>query len=210
LFPKCQLSQYCFVHRPTIQELQRWWLLAYSRSSLIDAGAFLNAIDTARLGSNEMRALIDAAVVAYARPFTKFQLTRHERVAPLADIDPPSNLVEFHKDALDLRNKLIGHKDATPADRHATSPNVVLLHINSTGFNVHTAIIAEMETVMRNALKELCAYFVKYCENELQPLTKGYFSEVMKHPPGHYELVVSEPPADWIRPFRPVEPRRIL
>ena len=62
--------------RPTLEELQTFWLLAYSRSSLLDARAFLKAMDTARPGSLELRAMLDAAVVAYARPFTKFQLTR--------------------------------------------------------------------------------------------------------------------------------------
>jgi hypothetical protein len=189
--------------RPTIEELQTFWLLAYSRTSLLDARAFLNAMDTVKPKSIELRAMIDAAVVAYARPFNKFQVTRERRVAPLADIPPPTHLAEFHQDALDLRDKMIGHKDATPARRHTTTPNVVLVHINSKGFNLHTTIIGEMETPMRNALKELCDYFVGHCEKNLRPLTRGYFSEVMRHPPGVYEMVISEPPDDWLRPFRP-------
>jgi len=28
-------------------------------------------------------------------------------------------------------------------------------------------------------------------------------SELMKYPPGQYELVISEPPADWLIPCRP-------
>jgi hypothetical protein len=191
------------MRRPTIEELQTFWLLVYSRASLLEANALLKAMEIAKPESIELRAIIDAAVIAYARPFNKFQVTRERRVAPLADISPPTHLAEFHQDALDLRNKLIGHKDATPAQRHTTTPNVVLVHINSKGFNLHTTIIGEMETPMRNALKELCAYFVKHCEKNLRPLTKGYFSEVMKHSPGVYEFVISEPPADWIRPFRP-------
>jgi hypothetical protein len=189
--------------RPTIEELQRFWLLAYSRSSLLDANRFLEAMETENPNSIELRAMIDAAVVAYARPFSKFQVTRERRVAPLAEIPPPTHLAEYHQDALDLRNKLIGHKDATPARRHTTTPNVVLVHIDSEAFNLHTTIISEMEAPMRNALKELCAYFVAHCEENLRPLTRGYFSEVMRHPPGVYEIVISEPPADWIRPFRP-------
>jgi hypothetical protein len=97
---------------------------------------------------------------------------------------------------------MIGHKDATPAQRHTTTPNVVLVHINSKGFNLHTTIIGEMESPMRNALKELCVYFVAHCEENLRPLTQRYFSQVMSHPPGVYELVISEPPDDWIRPFQ--------
>src|SRR5439155_5416002 len=129
-------------------------------------------------------------------------VTRERRVAPLADTPPPTHLARFHRDALDLRNKMIGHKDATPAQEHTTTPNVVLVHINSEGFNLHTTIIGEMGAPMRNALKELCDYFVTHCEKNLRPLTKGYFSEVMSHPSDVYELVISEPPADWLKPFR--------
>ena len=189
--------------RPSLEELQKFWLLAYSRSSLIDARAFLKALDAARPRSLQSRAIIDAAVVSYARPFTKFQLTRELRVVPLANVPPPTHLAEFHQDALDLRNKMIGHKDATPAPRHGTTPNIVLVQIDSEGFDVHTIIISEMESTTRNALKELCAYYINHCEENLRPLTRGYFSEVMNHSPGKYELVMSKPPDDWIKPFRP-------
>jgi hypothetical protein len=96
--------------RPTIEELQRFWLLAYSRSSLLDANRFLEAMETENPNSIALRAMIDAGLVAYARPFSKFRLTRERRVAPLAGIPPPTHLAEYHQDALDLRNKLIGHR----------------------------------------------------------------------------------------------------
>jgi len=63
------------------------------------------------------------------------------------------------------------------------------------------AMIGEMEPPMRKALRELCAYFLKHCAEKLRPLTKAYYPEVMKNQPGQCELVISEPPADWIIPF---------
>jgi hypothetical protein len=64
-------------------------------------------------------------------------------------------------------------------------------------------MIGEMESPMKNALKDLCAYFVKHCEQNLSLWKKAFGSQVMKNPPGVYELAISEPPADWIIPFHP-------
>jgi len=33
-------------------------------------------------------------------------------------------------------------------------------------------------------------------------MEKPYHSELMKQRPGEYELVISEPPSDWIVPFQ--------
>ena len=192
--------------RPTFDELRTYWLLAHSRASLLEADELLNAMETARPKSIELRAIISAAVIAYARPFTKFRVTREERLAPLEGIPPPTHLARFHQDALDIRNKMIGHKDATPAQRHTTTPNVVLVHITSRTFELHTTAIEEMGAETRNALKELCAYFVAHCEKNLRPLTTAHFSEVMRHAPGVYQMVISEPPDDWIRPFQLLKP----
>src|SRR6266849_9160336 len=167
--------------RPTFEELKTYWLFAYSRSSLLEADELLKAMETATPRSIALRAIISAAVVAYARPFTKFQVTNGQRVAPLENIPPPPQLAEFHQDALDLRNKMIGHKDAIPAERHTTSPNVVLVHIRFRTFELHTTTIEEMEAETRNALRALCAYFVAHCERKLRPLTRAHFSEVMRH-----------------------------
>jgi len=126
---------------------------------------------------------------------------RDASYAPLGHIPPPPKLAEFHQDALDLRNKVIGHKDAVPAQRHMTTPNVVLVHTTSERFALRATTIGEMGVKTRNALRALCAHFVAHCERELRPLTKAIFSEVMRHQPGDYEMVISEPPQDWIRPF---------
>lgn len=189
--------------RPTFEELQTVWLLMYSRASLLDAVAFLKAMDAVKPASVELRALIDAAFVTYARPFSKCQVPRGRRIVPLKDVPPPPHLGEFHQDALDARNTMVGHKDATPSQRYTATPNVVLVEINSENFTLNTAMFGEMEAPMKNALKELCGYFVKHCEQHLSLWKKAYGSEVIKKPPGVYELVISDPPADWMIPFHP-------
>jgi hypothetical protein len=189
--------------RPTVKDLQAIWLFTYSRSSLLDAANFLAELEKLAPGSLQYRALIDATVVAYARPFTLCRLPpKRKKVVPLKDVLPPQQLAEFHENALILRHTMIGHKDATPAKGYTATPNIALVSIFPDNFSLNSTMIGEMEPALKNALPELCAYFVKHCEANLSRLRKIYLSEFMKKPPGQYELVISEPPADWLIPFR--------
>src|SRR5437763_17164 len=190
--------------RPTVQDLQAIWLFTYSRSSLLDAAGFLAELDKVAPESLQYRALIDAAVVAYARPFTGCLLPpKRKKVVPLKDVLPPQHLAQFHEHALILRDTMIGHKDATPAEGYTATPNIVLVRIYPDNFSLNSTTIGEMEPATKSALSELCAYFVKQCEGNLSRLRKIYLCELMKNPPGQYELVISEPPADWLIPFQP-------
>jgi hypothetical protein len=193
-----------FLMRPTVEDLQAIWLFTYSRASLLDAAAFLAELDKVEPESLQCRALIDAAVVAYARPFTVCWLPpERKRVVPLKDVLPPQHLAEFHEHALIIRDTVIGHKDATPAKGYTATMNIVLVGIYSDNFSLHSTMPGEMLPPLKNALPELCTYFVKHCEENLSRLKKIYLSELMKNPQGEYELVISEPPADWLIPFRP-------
>ena len=190
--------------RPTVEDLQAIWSFTYSRSSLLDAAGFLAGLDKVAPGSLQYRALIDAAVVAYARPFTVCWLPpKRKKVVPLKDVLPPQHLAEFHEHALILRDTMISHKDATPAKGYTATPNIVLVRIYPDNFTLNSTTIGEMGPALKRALPELCAYFVKQCEGNLTRLRKIYLSELMKNPPGQYELVISEPPADWLIPFQP-------
>jgi hypothetical protein len=189
--------------RFSTDELKRLWLHAYSRSSLNEAVEWIDALPHLPPDLPLGRALVCAAVVAYARPFSRCRVSPTEEVAPLQGIAPPMHLIERHRDALNLRNKVIGHKDATPAKGHSTTPNMVLLNIAATQFDLHTTMIGGMDEPTRLALKELCLFFIQHCENIMRPLTNALFPEIMKKSPGVYELIISEPPEDWIRPFQP-------
>jgi len=196
--------------RPTIEDLQAIWLFTYSLSSLLDAKNFLGevsdvapALDKVTPESLRYRALVAAAISAYMRPFTTCFLPPNRKVKqPLGDVPIPQHLAQFHKDALDLRDTMIGHTDATPADGYTETPNHVLVRIYPDTFSLHSAMTGVMEPASKKGLIELCDYFVKHCGMNLSRLTKIYRSELMQHQPGQYELVISEPPADWLIPFR--------
>lgn len=188
--------------RPTVEDLQAIWLFAYSRAALIEADEFLKEMETAKPESVQCRALIDAAVIAYGRPFTQCRVAQ-KRIVPLKDVSPPLHLAQFHQAAFDLRHTMVAHSDATPAQGYTATPNVVLVNINSGNFSLNAVIGGEMLPPMRIALRELCHYFVKHCEEKLKHLKRVYYSEVLKNPDGEYELVISERPAEWITPFHP-------
>jgi hypothetical protein len=159
-------------------------------------------MDAAKPESVELRALIDAALVAYARPFSQCNVPRRGRVRPLEDVPPPRHLAEFHEEALIARNTMVGHKDATPAEGYTATPNIVLIEVRSDSVAINGAMPGEMKDRMKHALKELCDHFVKHCEQGLSLWKKAYGCEVTKKGPGEYELVLCEPPFDWLVPFR--------
>jgi hypothetical protein len=126
---------------------------------------------------------------------------KRKKVVPLKGVLPPQHLAEAREYALILRDTVIGHKDATPAKGYTATPNIVPVGIYADNFSLNSVTIGEMET-LKSALPEHCDYFVKQCEGNLSRLRKIYLSELLKNPPGTYELVISEPPADWIIPFQ--------
>jgi hypothetical protein len=185
--------------RPTFEDLKTIWLLCYSRSAFHEAAQWVDEMEVAQ-DRNRVRSLVYAAVVAYARPFTQSQVTFDERVIPLAGVSPPLQLAPTHTDLLNLRNKVIGHKDALPAKGHPDTPNMILLHRVGTTFELYTTMVLDMEAEQRKAVKDLCSHFITHCETKLRPLTRRYYSEMMRYKPGVYELLLSEPPNEWIRP----------
>ena len=52
----------------------------------------------------------------------------------------------------------------------------------------------------RKAAKELCAHFVTYCNTQLRAVARKYRTVLLRYPEGAYELLISEPPEEWIRP----------
>ena len=177
--------------------------MAYSRASFLETIAFVKQMDGTKPETVEMQALIEATFIAYNRPFKKCQIAPGRYIAPLKQIPPPPRLAEFHEDALEARDRMIGHKDATASKRYTATPNIVTVTIVSGNFDIGTfGRFAEMESPMRNALRELCDYFVDHCEQEVSLWKKAYGCDVMEKGQGKYELVISEPPAEWLVPFR--------
>ncbi len=172
--------------RPTSAELTDVWLHVYSRTSLLEADRAIDALRVLPPNSATLaQALMCSIVVAYARPFTKSQITKDTRVIPLNGIDPPSMLASTHCMLLKLRDKVFG--------------NIVLIKRVPSDFHFHSAIVADIAPSLLTEIKELCSFFVAHCISRLAPFIARYRADIMQRPEGFYELVVCEPPADWLR-----------
>lgn len=185
--------------RPTAQDLFNIWRYAYSRSSFLEAETWIVAMQHVPAESPLMRSLICSAVVSYARPFTKSQITSDKRVVPLRGILAPPDLTPTHEIILKLRDKVIGHKDAIPEKKDPSTPNIVLIKRDASGFDLDTVEVKAMAPEVQAQVKSLCCFFVKHCESHLKALVDRYTVEVMRHPIGLYKLIVSEPPSPWIQ-----------
>jgi hypothetical protein len=184
--------------RPTFEDLKAIWLLCYARSAFNEASRWLDEMETAQDASHN-EALVYAAVVAYCRPFTKSQVTPTERAIPLAGLLPPPHLAAVHENLLNLRDKVIGHKDAVPTKGYSSTANMILLHRIGSSFELNTTRLGETLPEQRKAAKGLCTYFLKHCAAKLRPLTRKYRHVVARYPQGTYELLISQPPNEWIR-----------
>jgi hypothetical protein len=186
--------------RPTSAELTDVWLHVYPRASLLEADRAIDALTPLPPDASTIaQALMCSIVVAYVRPFTKSQITKDTRVIPLKDVDPPSKLASTHCMLLKLRDKVFGHKDAVPDKAHSTTPNIVLIRRVPSDFHFHAAIVVDISASLLTEIKELCAFFVTHCESRLAPFIARNRADIMQRPEGFYELVVCEPPEEWLR-----------
>jgi hypothetical protein len=184
--------------RPTLDELKSLWLHAYSRSSLIQADLWVLDLESSDSGRTKFQALVSAAIVSYCRPFTKSQVTKSERVIPLADAKPPAELELTHSNLLGLRDKVIGHADALPAKGHDETPNKVLILRDETGFDLHTVLTADIEPGERQRVRQLCRYLIGYCDEKLNALI-GKFGNDLPGLPGLYEVLITAEPEEWFK-----------
>ena len=150
--------------------------------------------------SREMRALLCAAVISYARPFTNSR-TPVGKLVPLDGIAVPPQLIETHRATMMLRHQVMGHKDATPSGDQNESPNLVILNLYPTGTDVTTINYGEMTAKVRGEACALCDYFIAHCLLKLEPVMKRHLPEIRKRPMGRYQLCLTEPPQDWIKIF---------
>lgn len=188
--------------RPTFDDLKRLWLIAYSRSAFGEVQRWIDAMTAVQRDRELKSALVCAVVAAYGRPFTQSRIAPTTTVIPLKDAPPPPpELQSTHKDILSMRNKVIGHKDVTPADGQTVTPNVLRLLRDSTGFDLHTVITLEMDEETRAKVKSLCAHFLSYCEGQYDLILQRNGAEFLRSsiPGKMYDILISEPPEQWIR-----------
>lgn len=193
--------------RPTREEIVSIWRYLYARSAFIDAAEYLNAYESADhttgLGQTFARASLCAAIIAYARPFTMSQIAAgRKREQPISH-PPPSDLAEAHRLALKFRDRIYGHKDATPAEGDQITPNIIVLERHEGGFVIHAREPLKLDAWCVAQLKLLSSYFGAYCYSQMQPIVTKYNAEILTHPNGQYELRAADDSDPWLIPITP-------
>jgi len=169
------------------------WRYTYARSSLIEArqaARFL--IENPKLPDQVRQALVCQAVIAYARPFTKSQVTESKRIVPLSSEVVPAEFRDLHNEYLQMRDRTIGHKDAVAFPWAPV--NRVIVRVDDTGFELHTVSpYAMVDTGLRQTVK-LCDYLVEYCASKVQE----HFSHFVGIGKGVYFLSIEADPIEWL------------
>lgn len=196
--------------RPTLSELTDIWRYTYARSAHFEVVSNLWVLEKLD-GPEEMmgplrRAVVGSTVVSYARPFTASQIDKKTRIRALQDapLPPDLGLREEHERILYLRDKAIGHKDATEWKTGVPGPNrVIVRRKKAGGFDIHTVTLEGFDEIVVGRLKLLCAHYITHCESKLSPFMKKYGAEFTALASGDYELRVVGAPHPWIVPIAP-------
>jgi hypothetical protein len=169
------------------------WCYTYARSSLIEAreaAKFL--IQHKGLPDEVQQAFVYQVVVAYARPFTKSQVTESRRIVPLTRDAVLPEFWDLHDEHLQMRDRVIGHKDATA---FPSAPlNRVIVRVDDTGFELHTV---SPYTIFETGLQQtviLCDHLIEYCMSK----AKDYGSHFVGIGKGVYVLSIEADPVEWL------------
>jgi hypothetical protein len=169
------------------------WRYTYARSSLIEAREAAKLLIAHPEFSDEIKqAIVYQIAIAYARPFTKSQVTDSKRIVPLAGDLVPAEFRQLHDEYLQMRDQTIGHKDAVA---FPSAPlNKVIVSVDDTGFELHTVSpFTMLDTGLQKTIS-LCDRLVECCVSKLQDYCH-HFAGVGK---GIYVLSIEKNPAEWL------------
>ena len=189
---------------PSEQERIAIWKWAYTRGCLLNCSSFLDELVAANnYPHTVIRALNDAAIVSYGQPFTNWDVLPKipgERakisIKPLDQIAPPDVLKIAHDQLLELRHKVVAHKDGVVGQFGKT--NVVHILRDAKGFNVPTIQLATLHPSLVVNAKQLCAFYIAHCEHQLNIIIGKYKDSIFALDVGTYELIL-DPSDDWLK-----------
>jgi len=169
------------------------WRYSYGRSSLLEAReAAKLLLSNPHFPDDLKQAIVCQIVIAYARPFTKSQVTESKRLVSIDSDVVPIKFRALHQEHLEMRDRGIGHKDAIAFP--ASPMNRVIVRRDETGFDLHTT---SHYTMFESGLKqtiELCNILIEHCVKQLTP----YCSCFVNVPIGTYILSLESNPKEWL------------
>ena len=138
------------------------------------------------------RAIVYQIVVAYARPFTQSQVTKSKRIVPLPHEVVPAKFRDLHNEYIQMRDRAFGHKDALAFP--SAPVNRVIVCVDDTGFELHTASPYTMLDAGLLDTVKLCDLLVGYCMSKIEKYC-SYFVGIGK---GVYVLSLEANPKEWL------------
>lgn len=184
---------------PPLHDCLEIWRYTYARSSLVDA---LDAAQALLDGQASLmlvlkKALVGHLVISYARPFTKSQFTISKRDIPLTETSVPSTKRATHDFLLKMRDKSIGHKDATAfAD---STVNRVLVRLGDDSLSLHTVSPFDIDPAKLADIMALCEELIESCDIALDPYVRTYFLGKSRPAKGEYLIMTEEAPSEWLK-----------
>ena len=143
------------------------------------------------------KTVVSHIVVSYARPFTKSQFTTNRREMPLHDDCVPPEKKEIHDTLLEMRNRAVGHKDATAFSD--TALNRVLVRAHGSFVDLHTVFPGDIEEQVLLGTIELCKVLISHCESAISPFIRANLGGANRPAEGLYLLSTEEAPASWLK-----------
>jgi hypothetical protein len=91
-----------------------------------------------------------------------------------------------------MRNRAVGHKDATAFP--SALLNRVVVHVDDACLELTTTSVYDISDAALTRTMELCELLVRHCRSELQKYM-SYFAGV---PPGNYVMRTESAPVAWL------------
>jgi hypothetical protein len=177
---------------PTKDERTEFWKNAYARASFVNARIFAEQILETKLPlDNPIRkALSIAFLTTYGRPFKQRKNIR------LSDDIIPPEYVEEHNTAIELRDKVVAHRDLDGPVAEWGLVNQLEFTVDRKEIEVNTNSPVMLDDISRKLIL-LVDRLIEIMDSANGDFALKYFSE-LELKPGEYILRLDDDPKEWI------------
>ena len=175
---------------PTRAARLELWTVAFARSSFIEAKMACDALLALAPTAPHViaSALSTMAQVFYARPFKQMAEVK------LDEAVVPAEFVEFHKDIILYRDKVVAHRDAKGPATPWGSANDVVIRWKGSSMEIETTS-PMLEPAAARRLSELLLRLIVAMDEALNPAI-----QILPPPPsdGRYKLSLRGDAGEWL------------
>jgi hypothetical protein len=182
--------------KPASHERVQFWGMTYARSALLEAIDSIAALRKSGHSEAVRSALFTSVVVSYCRMFGSVDIG-NGRKWKLGDKYVPKSHRDMHETLLALRNRVIGHKDASEVDDLGNLLSRVILHSDGRNLAIHVILPNNIEPVFLDSADAPCAKVLENVFSDIQMFIGRYVGT--KLAAGNYELQLGEAADPWLK-----------